>query len=149
MRKIICLMSLLGITFLPSCSSGEEDITKSPFSFREPLTAWGAGSTEVQEYMDGYRQVSGSAYSMTFEGKDSETAYLYAFSSPGSDLCYAVVSFDLTLRETLLSWLRDNYSLTGSAAGNHVFTDVGHTTVITMTSDGEVYLTYRSQAATQ
>lgn len=149
MRKILHMMSFVAISLLPSCSSGVEEMAAPSFHFREPLAKWGSTSSEVKSYMDGYGLIAESGYSLTYRGRDSETGYLYAFSGPGIGFCYAVVSFNLSHREALLSFLRNSYQLKGSADGNYVFTDPVRGTVITMTSDDEVYLTYRSQAAFQ
>lgn len=136
---------LLGLmTCFSSCSHAEEEevsATKS-FYFMEPVTQWGCSSEEVRSHMTGYSLVTSSPASLIYEGKDSETAYLYAFSQNGASLSYSVVTFDLSMKDEVIEYMNHNYTLQSAERGNSIFTNDDHSTFITTTADDCFRLTY-------
>lgn len=144
MSLALCLM-----TSLSACSSDktDEEILQpsSSFYFLEPLTSWGADQTDVQNHMTGYTLVSSSPYSLIFEGKGSESSYLYAFSKAATSLSYVTVSFDISLKSEVMSFLEKTYTRNGSKEGNAIYTDESRSTVIVTSADSQFYLTYMSR----
>lgn len=137
-----CLLGLM--TCFSSCSHSEEEEVSATesFYFMEPVTQWGCSSEEVSRHMTGYSLVSSSPASLVYEGKDSETAYLYAFSQNGVSLSYAVVTFDLSMKDEVIKYMSENYTLQSAERGNCIFSDDEHSTFITTTADDCFRLTY-------
>lgn len=151
MKKILVLgfsIMLCLMTSLTSCSSDpideELDHPSADFSFREPLLSWEADQNEVMDFMTGYPLVSSSQYSLIYEGKDAASSYLYAFTKNGSLLTYVTISFDNKYKDKVKDFISEKYIRLGESDGNAIYTDEGHSTVITTASDSQFYLTYMS-----
>jgi len=143
----LCLSTLS----LPSCSSSSDEEQVEPirrFHFREPITAWASTPDEVKAYMSGYSLSSESENKLIFEGKDSESSYLYAFSGTTHSLTYVVVAFSLDLREEVTLFLEQHYQQQGSKDGHSVYADENHATYIWVSEDDSIYLTYMSASNT-
>ena len=146
-RIIFNLCCLIILTAGTSCSNDDDNIidgSKRTFSFREPLTSWEATQSEVKDYMSGYTLVSESAHSLIYEGKDSESSYLYAFADSGGTLTYAVVTFGLSFSDEVSIFLSGKYKADGYSDGRHLYHNDDGSTVIFTSSDKELYLTYMS-----
>ena len=148
MKRILpylCCLAILAAS--ASCSNGDDDVidgSNETFSFREPLTSWDATQSEVRDYMSGYTLVSAAAYSLIYEGKDSESSYLYAFADYGGTLTYAVVTFGQSFSDEVSAFLSGKYKADGYSDGRRLYHDDDGSTVIFTSSDKELYLTYMS-----
>lgn len=130
-----------------SCSNDDDNIidgSKETFSFREPLTTWTVTQAEVMDYMSGYTLASTSVHSLIYEGKDSESSYLYAFADSDGTLTYAVVTFDLSFSDEVSAFLSGKYKADGYSDGRRLYHNDDGSTVIFTSSDKELYLTYMS-----
>lgn len=142
------LLSVLLSLFSCSSSPEEEQIEALPFSFREPLVSWTATPEDVRSYMSGYEVAAVTTNSLTFKGRDSESSYLYAFSSAQCTLNYVVVAFDLSRRDEVMRYLDLNYVRQDSGDGMGLFSDASGTTFIWTSQDEALYLTYMSAGYT-
>ena len=142
------LMACLSVSIFSCHSSSEEEPEYiNTFHFREPLTSWSATPDAVEQYMSGYSLVSSSPYSLVYEGRDSETSYLYAFSSLSGTLTYAVVTFLPDQKSEAILFLEQHYTRHSEQDGALVFSDDASSTTITATSDPSTFrLTYMSNA---
>lgn len=142
-------LALCLLTSLSACSSDktDEEILQpsTSFSFLEPLTTWGADQTEVENHMTGYNLVSSSPYSLIYEGKQSESSYLYAFSKAATSLNYVTVSFDIGLKSEAMAFLEKTYIRNGSMDGNAIYMDESRSTIIVTSQDAQFYVTYMSR----
>lgn len=139
-----CLSLFLSLFSCTSSSEEQDVIEKNVFQFREPLTSWEATAEEVRDYMSGYEVTSVSTYSISFSGKDGVLAYLYAFSSIDCTLSYAMVSFDLSVKDEVLRFLKENYQRREADKDKYIYVDDASKTYIWTSEDQALYLTYMS-----
>lgn len=142
-RTLLATALMMAVWMLSSCS--QEDTVRPAFSYREPLCSWGTDSRVVESYMTGYALISGNGYSLCYEGHGEETSYLYAFTAPREGLYYVVVSFPPGTEKEVKAYLEDRY---GTAPDGRMYFTADGKTVITVTQDTGVYVTYMSRVWT-
>lgn len=148
--SILYLLFLACLSFIfiaCNSSSEEEQEHASTFQFRAPLLSWSVSQQEVIDYMCDYVLVSASPYSLVYEGKNSESSYLYAFSDQYNTLTYVVVTFPIAMKSEAIAFLKQHYDLRNELDGSLVLSDNITNTTITVTSDNQsLIVTYMSHA---
>lgn len=144
MKKLLYLGLVCLLAILSACSDSKESelVPSEEFYFREPALLWGCSQEKVMEAMQDYQLLDSSGSSLTYQGKDSEVAYLYAFSSSYSTLSHVVVSFNLENKSNVLQYLRSHYLEINGDLDNPIFTDSSKSMFVTIVTDDLLYVTY-------